>query len=458
MKRIITLLLVLFLFLSACSNSKEETILCSNCNEPISDTSKFCSNCGAEVLQQDRTEIFVPTEATEPQNETVELSFANVETQLNLVEAIFTAKGDEAILSLFPTGKFTGDGNILIDGMFSEMKGTYEIYCWNNQAYQIVFRWDENQEISYSDIVFDITGYIGEHKHYNDFWIIYEWEVGNIEITYETEEGVWFEQIFNKDLSEPVIEASSIDDAYYLNMEQEDVENEISTIRKMMSFRKMPKEQVFINYPSVVDDDWNQLLMPGTVFGIEGQFAFMYDDAGIIYSVAFDWLPDNMEKHEEHIVSCINKYFGNYTESHYSTNSGETYYYHDWDATTIENWSVHLSMTETTGWLQFSQLKSEKQKDEGYTCIECGEKATNSYTNPFSKQEEYYCASHYKEIIDILGDMEADVGQSDYSKHTCMECNREGTHQYHSFTGQTEYYCTQHYEELMDMLEELGLT
>ena len=56
-----------------------------------------------------------------------------------------------------------------------------------------------------------------------------------------------------------------------------------------------------------------------------------------------------------------------------------------------------------------------------------------------------------------MGEMEADVGNSNQSKHTCEECSREGTHKYDSFTGQTEYYCTEHYEELMDMLDVFGL-
>lgn len=95
--------------------------------------------------------------------------------------------------------------------------------------------------------------------------------------------------------------------------------------------------------------------------------------------------------------------------------------------------------------------------DTGHTCTECGKNAPRSYTNPFSGEKEYYCETHYQEIIDLMGEMEADVGNSNQSKHTCEECSREGTHKYDSFTGQTEYYCTEHYEELMDMLDAFGL-
>lgn len=95
--------------------------------------------------------------------------------------------------------------------------------------------------------------------------------------------------------------------------------------------------------------------------------------------------------------------------------------------------------------------------DSGHTCTECGKNASRSYANPFSGKTEYYCETHYQEILDIMGEMEEDVGNSNQSKHTCEECSREGTHRYESFTGQIEYYCTEHYEELMDLLDSLGL-
>lgn len=100
---------------------------------------------------------------------------------------------------------------------------------------------------------------------------------------------------------------------------------------------------------------------------------------------------------------------------------------------------------------------NSSDSNSGHTCTECGKNAPHSYTNPFSGGIEYYCETHYQEIIDMMGEMEEDVGQSSQSKHTCEQCNREGTHRYDSFTGQTEYYCTQHYEELMEMLESFGL-
>lgn len=99
---------------------------------------------------------------------------------------------------------------------------------------------------------------------------------------------------------------------------------------------------------------------------------------------------------------------------------------------------------------------SSKPSNE-HTCIECGKNATNQYKNPFSGLQEYYCNTHYQEILDIMDMMESDVGSSNQSKHTCEECSKEGTHVYDSFTGQREYYCTEHYEALMDLLDALGI-
>lgn len=90
-------------------------------------------------------------------------------------------------------------------------------------------------------------------------------------------------------------------------------------------------------------------------------------------------------------------------------------------------------------------------------CAECGKTAPESQKISLFGIEEYYCDTHYQEIMDIISMMESDVGSSSQSKHTCAECNKEGTREYNSFTGQTEYYCTEHYYELMNMLKALGI-
>ena len=87
-------------------------------------------------------------------------------------------------------------------------------------------------------------------------------------------------------------------------------------------------------------------------------------------------------------------------------------------------------------------------------CEECGKTATKS-VNLFG-QTEYYCTTHYNEIMDIIDMMESNVGKGTASKHTCEECSSEGTHSIVGFSGQTEYYCTKHYNELQAMLEIFG--
>ena len=87
-------------------------------------------------------------------------------------------------------------------------------------------------------------------------------------------------------------------------------------------------------------------------------------------------------------------------------------------------------------------------------CEECGKSATKS-VNLFG-QTEYYCTTHYNEIMDIIDMMESDVGKGTASKHTCEECSSEGTHSIIGFSGKTEYYCTKHYNELQAMLEIFG--
>lgn len=131
--------------------------------------------------------------------------------------------------------------------------------------------------------------------------------------------------------------------------------------------------------------------------------------------------------------------------------NGDSYVYElDADSQNAEQYTIKI---EATGY----NTSSNYESTSGHSCVECGKNAPNSCTNPFSGELEYYCDTHYQEILDIIDMMESDVGSSNQSKHTCEECSKEGTHVYESFTGQTEYYCTEHYEELMDMLESLGI-
>lgn len=100
---------------------------------------------------------------------------------------------------------------------------------------------------------------------------------------------------------------------------------------------------------------------------------------------------------------------------------------------------------------------SETNDDLKHYCVDCGEESTETYTNPFSGEEENYCSVHYNYIIDTIQKMEDDVKNAGSDKHTCEQCDRPGTNRYDSFTGRTEYYCTTHYKELIDMLKQFGL-
>lgn len=125
------------------------------------------------------------------------------------------------------------------------------------------------------------------------------------------------------------------------------------------------------------------------------------------------------------------------------------------DADNAEQFTIKIE--STTQSKPVTPQYSSSDYSNSYSCTECGNYATKTYKNPFSGITEYYCNTHYQEILDIIGMMESNVGNSNQSKHTCEQCSKEGTHVYKSFTGQTEYYCTKHYNELMDMLDAFGI-
>lgn len=126
-----------------------------------------------------------------------------------------------------------------------------------------------------------------------------------------------------------------------------------------------------------------------------------------------------------------------------------------------ENYTTLKVTVSTTEPESTSKTGIPKEQETAYKneniCIECGKKASYTYTNPFSYEVENYCYTHYNEIISIMSAMEDDIGKGSYNIHTCEQCSREGTHRYKSFTGQIEYYCTEHYKELQAMLNSFGL-
>ena len=98
-----------------------------------------------------------------------------------------------------------------------------------------------------------------------------------------------------------------------------------------------------------------------------------------------------------------------------------------------------------------STITNNNTPSNSKKCEECGKTATK--TVDLFGQTEYYCTTHYNEIMDILDMMESDVGAGTASKHTCEECSNEGTHSMIGISGKTEYYCTKHYNELKEFLE-----
>lgn len=122
---------------------------------------------------------------------------------------------------------------------------------------------------------------------------------------------------------------------------------------------------------------------------------------------------------------------------------------------TIAKTEDTASTTDTTKSKSYSSSsKSSSASTIAHYCdaSDCTREGTKSYFG-IGGQTEYYCLTHYNEIIEIMSDMEEDVGKSSYSKHTCEECSREGTYSIVGISGSTEYYCSTHYRELKELLE-----
>ena len=114
----------------------------------------------------------------------------------------------------------------------------------------------------------------------------------------------------------------------------------------------------------------------------------------------------------------------------------------------------------TTHYDEIMSIIGKMESDVGkgsaskHTCEVCSKEGTKSMKG-ISGATEYYCTQHYNDIMDMLGKMESDVGKGSASKHTCEVCSKEGTKSIIGLSGATEYYCTQHYNEMKDLLEYL---
>ena len=99
-----------------------------------------------------------------------------------------------------------------------------------------------------------------------------------------------------------------------------------------------------------------------------------------------------------------------------------------------------------------SNYSSSKQSITHYceagNCTREGTKKYEGYAGT-----EYYCETHYNELMKMLGIMESDVGSGAYSNHQCEVCSKEGTHEIIGLSGQKEYYCSEHYYEMKEWID-----
>lgn len=179
----------------------------------------------------------------------------------------------------------------------------------------------------------------------------------------------------NGTVSENSQKAQETDIAYpvnpdaYLSLSADDVDKELSIIKNMTAFKDKSKAEALAAYPELGDDDWSKLLMDGELFGITGQYAFVYSD-DVISSFGFHWMMDDYDTHTNQMLHCLNTYFGNCTTSKEFYSGGTTYNQYKWTKTTEEQWFVHLSLQDSnSGWLEITPATAVTAKE---SFIECG--------------------------------------------------------------------------------------
>ena len=352
MKKILVCVFVciFLLLLVACNDNNSSESICDNCKEALSQNTKFCPNCGTAVDKSNNN--------SNNSTNIVKYDFTSVSNQFDSIKAILNTNSKEDVFSMFSNCSNLDNGNMVINGKFSTISGSYELQCWNNQVYQVAFTWGEKAKFDENDVVDNLNNQFGQPLSYNSFWNIYEWEYDGIEILFTVDEGVLFEVALDEgNPTPPVLSSASIKSDVYLSLSQEEIKLQIGNIEHLLSYSNKPKKVVASEYKNATDDDWNQMIMPGTWFGINGNVCFVYGEDGKIENIGFDWIPNNKDQHEEHMLYCLKAYFGNYTDSNTFRSGNTTYYQYKWLKTTTENWSVHLSLTKDTGWLEFTQLE-----------------------------------------------------------------------------------------------------
>jgi hypothetical protein len=112
--------------------------------------------------------------------------------------------------------------------------------------------------------------------------------------------------------------------------------------------------------------------------------------------------------------------------------------------------SSYNSSSSKSSYNSSSSKKTNTHYCEVSSCTREGTKKYEGYAGT-----EYYCETHYNELMRMLGKMESDVGSGSYSKHKCEKCSKEGTHEIIGISGKKEYYCSEHYYKMKEMLEKL---
>lgn len=293
------------------------------------------------------------------------LTTNSVEELIASFQAILISVDYDGIFNSFSDVSASDSGSVIIDGCFCEIDGKYEIFFWENSAYQINFVWDDTNDVDMDNIVYAVNAVMGKYVRNYEYWGIYEWEKENVKVSVDPEDGVIVEKVYDNGESDLVIDTATVDREQYMALTEAEVDYDIGVVKTLMSYREKPKYLIYEKYPDAVDDDWNQLLFSGTMFGIEGRYCVMYDrETGLVTGLGFDWIPDDRETHDNHFLYCLELYFGECQEIDKFYYGDTTYYQYDWDGSTTENWSIHLSTTKESGWLQFSQLANYVPDDD----------------------------------------------------------------------------------------------
>ena len=87
----------------------------------------------------------------------------------------------------------------------------------------------------------------------------------------------------------------------------------------------------------------NLTVKKGSLFGIEGYYTIGYSK-DTVFRVWFNWLPDDLDTHEEYVVACIREYFGGYSKHDRKSN------YYRWSKELSDGtWEVSFSLSKEDG-------------------------------------------------------------------------------------------------------------